>query len=105
MHGVAAEHAHEVSDLLQMPQRILRQVVCQVAHKVHVEEVPKAPPAHCTSQHEKDGYQSFHQLTQRIRHPNRGLCTFAFHQADSIPTFTVSTRGRFQHASKNTAIL
>ncbi len=48
MHGVAAQHAHEVSDLLQMPQRVLRQVVGQIAHKVHVEEVAEAAATHCT---------------------------------------------------------
>ena len=48
MHGVAAQHAHKVSDFLQMPQRVLRQVVRQIAHKVHVEEVAEAAATHCT---------------------------------------------------------
>ena len=52
MHRVAAKHPHEVCDLLQMPQRILWQIIRQIAHKVHIEEVAEAAAANCTEKRE-----------------------------------------------------
>ena len=53
MHGVAAKHAHEVADLLQVPHGVLWSVVCQVALEVHIEEVSEPPPTHCTAIRQK----------------------------------------------------
>ena len=33
-----------------MAQRVLGRVLGQIAHKVHIEQVAEAPPAHCSSE-------------------------------------------------------